>query len=139
MFNSSTLSKTPTRLSQIAMLIALVMITGTACANQPLSDRADGITVERASSSHYHFSRVRVEPEVGAMSVSGEVARVIPHRGMIPGKVRISLIGADGKVLEQAEVKPMRRNRQDQSAHFYARFETPAMAGSRLLVEHSGG
>jgi len=139
MFNSPMLSNTPTRLSQIAMLIALVMITGTACANQPLSDRADGMTVERASSSHYHFSRVRVEPELGAMSVSGEVARVIPHRGMIPGKVRISLIGADGQLLEQAEVKPMRRNRQDQSAHFYVRFETPAMAGGRLLVEHSGG
>ncbi len=139
MFNTPTLSNTPTRLPRIALLIALVMIAGPACANQPLSDRADEMTVERASSSHYHFSRVRVEPDVGSMTVSGEVARVVPHRGLIPGQVRISLIGADGRLLEQAEVKPMRRNRQDQSAHFYARFETPAMPGGRLLVEHSGG
>jgi hypothetical protein len=139
MFNTPTMSNTPNRSSRIALLIALGMLIGPACANQPVSARTDGLTVERLSSSDYDFSRVRVEPDVDSISISGEVARVIPHRGMIPGKVVISLIGADGQLLEQAEVKPMRRNRQDQSAHFYARFETSATAGSRLLIEHSGG
>lgn len=139
MFNTPTMSKTPLRSHRIALMLALATIVGPACANQPLSDRADGLTVERVSSSYYDFSRVWVEPDVDSISISGEVARVIPRRGMIPGKVRISLIGADGQLLEQTEVTPMRRNRQDQSAHFYARFETSATAGGRLLIEHSGG
>ena len=142
MFNTPTLSNRPThnrpaRAYRMALMLALGMILGPACANQPLSERADGITVERVTSSHYAFSRVRVEPGADSLTVSGEVARVIQRRGLIPGKVRIALIAADGQLLEQTEVQPMRRNRQDQSAHFYARLASPAVAGSRLLIEHS--
>ncbi|MEA3641973.1 MAG: hypothetical protein VBE63_18830 [Lamprobacter sp.] len=92
--------------------------------------------IERISSNHYNFSRVRVEPGVDSISVSGEVARFASHRGMIAGKVRIALIGAEGQLLEQAEVKPMRRNRQDRSAHFHARLAMPAAAVGMLRIEH---
>ncbi|MEA1048521.1 hypothetical protein U5801_01610 [Lamprobacter modestohalophilus] len=129
----------PTRIARISLLIALSVVLGPACANQPLGDHTDALVVERATSSHYHFSRVRVEPEAGSISVSGEVARVIPHRGMIPGKVRISLLGADGQLLEQTEVAPMRRNRQDLSAHFYVRLGAAPGAGQTVRLEHSGG
>jgi len=143
------MSKTPTcssrsthkrraRRYRIALMLALGMILGPACANQPLSARADGITVERLTSSHYEFSRVRVEPAADSLTVSGEVKRLIQRRGLIPGQVRIALIAVDGQLLEQTEVQPMRRNRQDQSAHFYARLASPAVAGNRLLIEHRG-
>ncbi|MBK5931013.1 hypothetical protein [Halochromatium salexigens] len=130
-----------TRLHRIALLIALSSVLGSACASQPLGDRvdADRLTIERVTSSRYEFSRVRVESGAESIRVSGEVARVILQRGLIPGKVRISLFGANGELLEQTEVKPMRRNRQDRSAHFYARLAMPATVGNTLLIEHGGG
>jgi hypothetical protein len=130
-----------TRLHRIALLIALSSVLGSACASQPLGDRvdADALTIERATSNRYDFSRISVESAAGSISVSGEVARAIPHRGLIPGKVRLSMFDADGQLLEQTEVKPMRRNRQDRSAHFYARLAMPATVGNTLLIEHSGG
>lgn len=133
------MTNNPTRTARISLLIALSIVLGSACANQPLGDRADALLVERATSSRYHFSRVRVEPSAESISVSGEIARVIPHRGMIPGKVRISLLGADGQLLEQTEVTPMRRNRQDRSAHFYSRLSAASGAGQTVRLEHSGG
>ncbi|NEX17853.1 MAG: hypothetical protein C1943_14850 [Halochromatium sp.] len=136
---------TPAQSYQMALMLVLGMIASQAYASPPSSDRADGIRVEHLSSSRYDVSRVRVKHDLESIRVSGEVARVIPQRGMIPGKVRISLIDADGQLLEQAMVKPMRRNRQDQSAHFYARLATPTVVeGSHvslpisLLIEHSG-
>jgi hypothetical protein len=124
---------------RLALLLALSLMVAPACASQPLGDRAeDGLRVERTSSSRYTFSRVDVEPHAGWISISGEIARLIPQRGLIPGTVQIALIAADGELLAQTEVQPMRRNRQDRSAHFYARLETPATAGAILRIAHTG-
>ncbi|MBK5938746.1 hypothetical protein [Halochromatium roseum] len=132
------MNKNSIRITRVSLLIALSVVLGPACANQPLSDRTDALVVERATSSRYHFSRVRVEPGAGSISVSGELARVIPHRGMIPGKVRISLLDADGELLEQTEVAPMRGNRQDLAAHFHARLSAASGTAHRVQIEHSG-
>jgi hypothetical protein len=124
---------------RIALLIACSLFIISGCASRPVGERIEAPEVELISSSRYEFREVRVDPAVDSISIKGEVAHMIPHRGMVPGKIRIALIGADGQVLEQTEVAPMRSNRQDQSDHFYARLTTPPPAGSKLRIEHGGG
>jgi hypothetical protein len=124
---------------RIALLIACSLFILSGCASRPAGEPIEAPKVELVSSSRYAFREVRVDPGVDSISIKGEVAHLIPHRGMVPGKIRIALIGADGQVLEQTEVAPMRSNRQDRSDHFYARLTTPPPVGSKLRIEHSGG
>lgn len=121
----------------VAVLLALLMATGaSACATESVVGPQSGLRIERAASSQYSIDHVRVRSGQHAISVSGEVARVIRRRGRIPGDVEVALIGPDGVTLAQGHSSLKRRNRQAQAARFHLRLPVDVPPGSTLIVSH---
>lgn len=123
------------RLAALASVLVSVFAVS-ACATPWEVASAPEIAVERVSSQQFAFDWVQAQRCSGGIQIRGAVARQIPHRGAIPGYVRVAVIGPDGAVLADTDASLMRRNRQDRSARFHARLTTTPPAGSRLQVEH---
>ena len=122
-----------------AVLAGAMSLSGSACAGQPTSTGDAEFAVQTSAASHFEITRVRVQQDAHAMSISGDVANQLPLRGMIPGHVEVRVIGPDGATLATDSTDPMKRNRQARSAHFYIRLPVAAPAGSRLEITHTLG
>jgi hypothetical protein len=135
--------RVPTALA--ALLAGMLGLSAAACAAAPVASSDaerridDGLRIEEAVSSRFEFNRVRVRRSEDALSVSGDVSRVISSRGFIPGQVEVRLLGPDGRVLAEDRAKPTRRNRQARSAHFFVRLPVQAPAGSTVEIVHRRG
>ena len=105
----------------------------------PVASSDAELRIEEATSSRFSISGVQVRRKPGALSVSGDVSRIIPHRGLISGEVEVRVVGPDGVVLAEDSTTPMRRNRQARSAHFFVRLPIDAPAGSTLQIVHRRG
>lgn len=114
-------------------LTLLLMATTLEAANPTVP-----LSVERYSSSRFAVGFVQVKPDAAkdVLTVRGTVRPRIPARGAIPGQVRITVLDADGHTLAETDASLMRRNRQAQSAHFFAQIAVDPTAGSRVRVEH---
>lgn len=122
-----------------AVLAGAMSLSGTACAGQPIAAGSAELPVQTSAQSHFEITRVRVQQDADAMSVSGDVANRLPHRSLIPGRVEVRLIGPNGAILATDSIDPVKRNRQARYAHFYIRLPVAAPAGSRLEVAHKIG
>lgn len=121
------------------LLSGLLGLSAAACAAAPLTTGGAALQVEETASSGFTIDRVRVRPAADALSVSGDVARVVPRRGFIPGQVEVRLLGPDGAVLAAETATPMRRNRQARSAHFFVRLPVQPVAGGQVqIIYHRG-
>lgn len=132
--------KTNRQMTAIAAVLAGAMsLSGTACAGQPTTAGSAELAVQTSAASHFEITRVRVQQDADAMSVSGDVMNQLPHRSLIPGHVEVRVIGPDGATLATDSTDPVKRNRQARSAHFYIRLPVAAPAGSRLEITHKLG
>lgn len=122
-----------------AVLAGMLSLGGLACAAAPVASSDAELRIEEATSSRFAISGVQVRRKPGALSVSGDVSRIIPHRGLIYGEVEVRVVGPDGVVLAEDSTTPMRRNRQARSAHFFVRLPIDAPAGSTLQIVHRRG
>ena len=122
-----------------AALVAALGVAGAGCATQPEALGGAGLSVQKSASSHFEINRVRVERDTGALSVSGDVSNLMPQRILTPGRVEISVIGPDGKILAEESTTPMRKNPQARSAHFYKRLPVSPPPGSTLRITHDLG
>jgi len=122
-----------------AALAGLLSLSASACAAMPVASNGSELRIEEVTSDRFTMERVRVRRGADALSVSGDVSRVIPRRGFIPGQVEVRLVGPDGALLAADSATPMRRNRQARSAHFFVRLPSDAPAGSTLEIIHRGG
>jgi hypothetical protein len=119
-----------------AMLAGVLVLSGTACAMQPLPRSDADLAIETSAARRYEVHRVQVRRAAGALSVSGDIEHVPPARILVPGKVEVSVVGADGAVLAQALTTPMRANPQARDAHFYVRLPVAPPAGSAVRIAH---
>jgi hypothetical protein len=119
-----------------AALAAALSVVGAGCATQPDVLQTEGLSVQKSADSHFEINRVRVYRDGGALSVSGDVANLMPQRILTPGRVEISVIGPDGSTLVEEITTPMRKNAQARSAHFYARLPVTPPTGSTLRISH---
>jgi hypothetical protein len=132
--------KSDRRIPAIAALLAgAVGLASTACATPPNVAGSNGLEVQASAATHFEIKQVRVRREQDAMSVSGDVSRLLPQRGLIPGRVEVRVIGPDGATLATDSTDPMRRNRQARTAHFYIRLPVAPPAGSTLRITHQLG
>jgi len=136
----------PVTTAMAALLASMLCLSGAACASTlPVASSEtelrieDGLRIEEAASSRFEIDRVRVRRSADALSVSGDVSRVIRSRGFIPGQVEVRLLAPDGTVLAEDSATPMRRNRQARSAHFFVRLPVQAPPGSTLQIVHRRG
>jgi hypothetical protein len=122
-----------------AALAGMLGLSASACAAMPVASSGSELRIEEVTSDRFTMERVRVRRDADALSVSGDVSRVVPRRGFIPGQVEVRLVGPDGAVLAADSATPMRRNRQARAAHFFVRLPVDAPAGSTLRIVHRGG
>ncbi len=122
-----------------AVLVGSLSFAMSACATQPAGSSVAGLNVETSAASHYEITRVRVEQDAGVIDIRGDVSNTLPQRGFIPGQVTLRLVGPDGETLAEDSTKPMRRNRQARSAHFYTRLPVAPPDGSTLVITHRLG
>lgn len=122
-----------------AVLAGAMSLSSAACAGQPTAAGGGDLAVQTSATSHFEITRVRVQQDADAMSISGDIANQLPLRGMIPGRVEVRVIGPDGTILATDSTDPVRRSRQARSAHFYIRLPVAAPAGSRLEIAHKIG
>ncbi|NKN32691.1 hypothetical protein [Marichromatium bheemlicum] len=92
--------------------------------------------VDTVDSTRVAFGLVQAETEASGIRVHGSVAQRIPHRGAIPGEVRVQVLDAAGQVLAERDVSPMRRNRQALSAHFNTHLDVVPPRGGSVRVIH---
>jgi hypothetical protein len=122
-----------------AALAGLLSLSASACTAMPVASSGSELGIEEVTSDRFIIERVRVRRGANALSVSGDVSRVIRRRGFIPGQVEVRLVGPDGALLAEDSATPMRRNRQARSAHFFVHLPSDAPAGSTLQIIHRGG
>lgn len=119
-----------------AALVAALCVVGAGCATQPADVQTEGLSVQKSADSHFEINRVRVYRDGEVLSVSGDVANLMPQRILTPGRIEISVIGPDGSTLAEKITTPLRKNPQARSAHFYARLPVIAPTGSTLRISH---
>jgi len=92
------------------------------------------VTLEKVNFSSVHITRTYLHSTEEKTSLRGELTRRIPARGSILGHWHVELIGFDGKVMKEAEIRYKRKNVKSR----YAYFSLPeALAsGSTIRVTH---
>ncbi|GAB0147809.1 MULTISPECIES: hypothetical protein [Marichromatium] len=117
-----------------ARLLAIALL---AVSTLPLA--AERPRVDTVDSARVAFGLVQAETETSGVHVHGTLAQRIPHRGAVPGAIRVQVLDAQGQVLAERDVAPMRRNRQALSAHFNTHLEVAPPSDGSVRVIHLAG
>lgn len=114
-------------------LLALLTPVAAALAND-MPDSRPALSV--SDSQRVRLSAVRLSQSDDTLTLRGRASRPIPHRGFIPGAVRVSLHDGSGQTLETRTVRPMRPNRQARFSDFFVQLPKPhpMPAGAEVRV-----
>lgn len=99
----------------------------------------EDVTIERIHSATANITRARLDSSDSTVVLRGELRRLMPGRGPIPGFLRIELIGSDGTVFKKARIGYMRKGAKSRNGRFNLTLPSELSALKAIRVIHHGG
>lgn len=125
-------------LAAAALLLATACVSSMGATFGDDASAREGIAIETNDSRNARVALVHTRTIDSQVAVTGYIEKKHLQRGMIPGRLLLTVIGHDGNVLQEVSGNYHRRSLHSKRAYFSEMLDVDARDVSAVRVTHLG-